>query len=68
MSKKLIDIDDQALEEARRILGTSTYRETVNAGLREIIATQARRRQVERLLDDAPQDIEDTEITDTAWR
>ena len=39
MAKKLVDVDVEALEEARRILGVETYKDTVNAGLREIIAS-----------------------------
>ena len=68
MAKKLIDIDVAALDEARRILGATSYKETVNAGLREIIATAARRRQVERFTDPEPQDIDDPEVVASAWR
>lgn len=31
-----IELDAEALEEARRILGTSTYRQTVNEALRAV--------------------------------
>lgn len=34
MSKRLIDIDDEALEAARARLGTSTIKATVNEALR----------------------------------
>lgn len=36
MSRTVIDIDDEALAEAARHLGTSTKKDTVNAALREI--------------------------------
>jgi hypothetical protein len=36
--------------------------------LREIIATAARRAQIERLLDPEPSDIEDPVIMASAWR
>lgn len=68
MAKKLVDIDTEALEEARRILGVESYKDTVNAGLREIIAAAARRREIERFTDPRPRDIDDPEIVATAWR
>jgi hypothetical protein len=68
MAKKLVDVDVEALEEARRILGVETYKDTVNAGLREIIASAARRREVERFTDPEPRDIDDPDIVATAWR
>ncbi|NKX87996.1 type II toxin-antitoxin system VapB family antitoxin [Nocardia coubleae] len=36
MSKLLIEVDDEALEEAQRLLGTSTKKDTVNAALAEV--------------------------------
>ena len=68
MTKKLVDIDVDALEEARRILGVESYKDTVNAGLREIIAAAARRREVERFTDPAPRDLDDPDVVATAWR
>jgi Arc/MetJ family transcription regulator len=38
-----IDIDDNALREAQRLVGTKTKRDTVNLALRELVA---RHRQV----------------------
>ena len=37
-----IELDDALLDEARRILGTSTKRETVDAALREVVARERR--------------------------
>ena len=68
MAKKLVDIDIAALDEARRILGVTTYKETVNAGLREIIAAAARRREIARFTDPEPQDIDDPDVVAGAWR
>ena len=68
MAKKLVDIDIEALEEARQILGGTSYKDTVNAGLREIIASQARRREVQRFTDPDPRDVDDPEIVASAWR
>lgn len=39
-----IEIDADALEEAREILGTSTYRQTVNEALRAVGRAERRRR------------------------
>ncbi|MGX1810198.1 type II toxin-antitoxin system VapB family antitoxin [Nocardia sp. NPDC055321] len=36
MSKLLIDVDDEALAEAQRLLGTATKKDTVNAALIEV--------------------------------
>ena len=68
MAKKLVDIDVDVLEEARRILGVESYKDTVNAGLREIIAAAARRRQIERFTDPEPHDLDEPDIVATAWR
>lgn len=38
-----IDIDDEVLEEARRLTGLATKRETVDYALRELVARQRRR-------------------------
>ncbi|HEX5493100.1 MAG TPA: type II toxin-antitoxin system VapB family antitoxin [Mycobacteriales bacterium] len=46
MTKILIDIDDDALTEASRLLGTTTKKDTVNAALRE---TTLRLRRAEAL-------------------
>ena len=45
MVKRAIEIDQEALSEAARLLGTTGEEETVNAALREIAALR------ERLLD-----------------
>jgi Arc/MetJ family transcription regulator len=37
-----IEIDDEVLEEARRLTGLSTKRETVDYALRELVARQRR--------------------------
>ncbi|MEV0108718.1 type II toxin-antitoxin system VapB family antitoxin [Nocardia sp. NPDC050799] len=36
MSKLLIEVDDEALAEAQRLLGTATKKDTVNAALIEV--------------------------------
>ncbi len=38
MTKMLIDIDDDTLEDAARLLGTKTKKDTVNTALHETVA------------------------------
>jgi Arc/MetJ family transcription regulator len=49
VTKRLVDIDDGALREARAELGTATIKETVNRALRR--AAGSERAAVERALD-----------------
>lgn len=49
MAKHLIDMDEDALEDAKRELGTSTIKDTVNLALRR--AGARRRDDVKRQLD-----------------
>lgn len=65
MGKHLIDIDEQALEQARVELGTSTVTDTVNGALRAAATAQGKQR-VTKALDSlaaAPRDNRDD-----AWR
>jgi Arc/MetJ family transcription regulator len=41
MGKTLVDIDTELLEQARRILGTDTKKDTVNSALREVVRVWA---------------------------
>src|SRR5262249_17982047 len=47
MAKTLIDIDDELLRQAQRILGASTKKATVNAALREVVRRDAAARFLE---------------------
>jgi Arc/MetJ family transcription regulator len=49
MAKHLVDLDEHALDDAKRELGTSTIRDTVNTALRR--AGARRRDDVKRQLD-----------------
>ncbi|MEU6707860.1 type II toxin-antitoxin system VapB family antitoxin [Streptomyces wuyuanensis] len=44
MSRTVIDLDDEALEAAAKVLGTTTKRDTVNTALREVTARYRRLR------------------------
>ncbi|MBT2391748.1 type II toxin-antitoxin system VapB family antitoxin [Streptomyces sp. ISL-1] len=49
MSVTQIDLDDEALAEAMRLMGTSTKKETVNAALRDYVARIKRLEAAEKL-------------------
>ena len=68
MTKTLIDIDDSALEQAQRELGTATKRDTVNQALAQVVALAARRRDIERLRADALPDLRDSTVMTRAWQ
>ena len=68
MTKTLIDIDDSALEQAQRDLGTATKRDTVNQALAQVVALAARRRDIERLRADALPDLRDSMVMTRAWQ
>ena len=53
MTMTSVDIDDEALAEAGRILGTKTKRDTLNAALREVIRARAAAELIEFLGSDA---------------
>jgi Arc/MetJ family transcription regulator len=50
VTKRLVDVDDDKLEQVRALLGTSTTKATVNGALEEVLALDARR---QALLDEA---------------
>ena len=68
MTKTLIDIDDKALDQARRALGTRTKKDTVNEALRQVVALAARRRDLERFSADELGDLRDTDVMSNAWQ
>ena len=68
MTKRLVDIDDHVLEQARGALGTGTIKATVDRALRDAVAAAARRRHVERLVADGLPDLLDERVQAEAWR
>ena len=64
MSKHLVDLDDDALAQARAELGTATIKDTVNQALRQAGGDRARRL-AEALDALAGADLQDR---DRAWR
>lgn len=66
--RTVIDVDDELLQEAADILGTTTKRATVNGALAEFVAAAKRRRFIEMLDEGAFDDLTDAEVTADAWR
>ncbi|MFC0548405.1 type II toxin-antitoxin system VapB family antitoxin [Kutzneria chonburiensis] len=51
MSVTQVDLDDEALNEAMRLLGTKTKKETINMALREVVQRQRRMEAFDQLLE-----------------
>lgn len=68
MTKRLVDIDDELLEEARQITGAATMKDAVNTALQQLIDTEFRRRHLRRLESGEGTDLADDEIMQGAWR
>lgn len=68
MTKTLVDVDDEQLAAAQRVLQTQTKKDTVNAALREVTALAARRRDLQRLVSGGLPGLEDEEVMRAAWR
>ena len=68
MSKTSVDIDDDRLQQARILLGTSSIKETIHCALREVARAAARRQEVEALVTMEGLDLADEEIMKNAWR
>lgn len=68
MTKRLINIDDDVLQEVTEILGTTTMTDTVNGALQEIINHQLRMAHLERLRTMKGMDLNNPEIMAGAWR
>ena len=68
MSKRLVDIDDDLLEQATAILGASTMKETVNRSLEAVVLTARRHRHAERLANMRGIDLADPAVMAGAWR
>ena len=68
MTKRLVDLDDDLLEEATEILGTSTMKETVNEALSEVRRAELRRQLVLQLSTMEGLDLDNDEVMARAWR
>lgn len=68
MSKRLVDIDDDLLEEATRLLGARTMKEAVNRSLETVVLLAQRRSHADRLARMRGLDLDDPKVMSGAWR
>ena len=68
MTKRLVDIDDALLDQARKLIGVATIKEAVNTSLRELIHAELRRRHLRRLETGEGIDLADKQVLSDAWR
>jgi Arc/MetJ family transcription regulator len=70
MTKRLVDIDDEVLENARLALGTTTLKDTVNESLRATVQASRRRALTPEDIAafvEATEDLRNPEIMAKAW-
>lgn len=68
MSKRLVDIDDDLLEQAGAVLGASTMKDTVNRSLEAVVLAARRRRHADRLEGMHDLDLAKPRVMSGAWR
>ena len=68
MRKTTVDIDENLIEQARRVLGTSSVKETIDAALREVLCGDARRQEIMALAEMDGIDLANKEVMAKAWR
>ena len=68
MRKTSVVIDDELVARVRILLGTSSIRETIDEALREVERRDARRREVQALIEMGGLDLCDPVVMSKAWR
>lgn len=68
MRKTTVAIDENLLEQARRVLGTSSLEETIDAALREVLRGDARRQEIKALAEMDGLDLANKDVIAKAWR
>ena len=68
MRKTSVEIDDRLVTQARRVLGTSSIKETIDSALREIVRAEARRQEVQALSAMDELDLANENVMAKAWR
>jgi len=66
--KTSFDVDFAKVDAARKILGTKTLTETVDAALDEVMKLQQRQRLAELLFTPGALQLDDPEVMAGAWR
>ena len=68
MTKTSVEIDENLVEQARRVLGTSSIEETIDAALREVLRGDARRQEIMALAEMDGLDLANEDVIAKAWR
>jgi Arc/MetJ family transcription regulator len=68
VSKTLIAIDEDLLTRTKRILGTSTKKDTVNGALREVVRRNAAEELIAMGHAGIYDEVLDREVVERAWR
>lgn len=68
MRKTSVDIDNDLMEQARSVLGTSSIKATIDAALREVLRAEARRQEIRALSRMDGLDLAKAEVMAKAWR
>jgi Arc/MetJ family transcription regulator len=68
VARTVVDIDDDALAAAAKVLKTSTKKDTINAALREIAQRDIRAHMLERFADDPDYWARQQQARERAWR
>ena len=66
--KTSFEVDFAKVERAKKLLGTTTLTETVDAALDEVIALQRRRELIDLLFSGEGVDLDNAEVMAGAWR
>lgn len=68
MTKRLVDIDDDLLEQATEVLRAATMKEAVNRSLEHVVRAARRRNHADRLTRMEGLDLADPTVMSGAWR
>ena len=68
MTKRLVDIDDELLDEVRQLTGATTMKDAVHTALRQVVEAELRRRHLRRLETGEGTDLADPDVMQGAWR
>jgi Arc/MetJ family transcription regulator len=68
LRKTSVEVDDKLVRKVRRILGTSTLKETVEAAFLAVLQQHARREEVDALKTMRGMDLDKPDIMAAAWR
>ncbi len=67
MRKTSVEIDDTLIEQVRTLLGTSSIDETIDSALREVLRREARRQEVEALVNMDGLELSNEKVMAGAW-